>query len=475
MNLLFALPWVFLAVATVPLLDGLSREDIPILVILAAACLIFFITLANGWYFLSTRMFKNRSFSFALLAFNFVVSYLALYYTLKMVMSVIVLLIVPDAWPEQTWQERFLYGPSNHSEDLRFCLIALPVFLLALWTSSRGMKTIRFDRDVALSAYPPAEQWTQGKRVLRTFSKLVKFEIILAFAALPLAAAYRAFESTKNGTELDAFAFGSLAFALLICFWQIRAYHLSMRRKAEDRTVISKLPSLEDSKLFQVQEMVAELVSAMAISKPVSAVLNIRDFTTCASVVESKKMVCIVIPLGFLKLFHNDSGAAKAILAHELAHVVQDDSKLWRRIDSWWEPYIIGNAFALLGALILGVANYTGLLSHGTVLGGDLDRAKAALLTFPFLIVFQAFCVFVWLRFSLGMRRKSETLADLGAALNSSPQKLAEVLETSGNDRKHGDFARVHPSNRWRLLQLQKIFSGLTTGSAKSPVSPIHF
>jgi Zn-dependent protease with chaperone function len=207
----------------------------------------------------------------------------------------------------------------------------------------------------------------------------------------------------------------------------------------------------------------------------VSAVLNRRDGTACASVVEGEESVTIVIPLGFLKLFHNDSGLVKAILAHELAHVAQNDSKLWRQIDAWWQPYVIGNALALLAGFILTVANYAGLLSHGTVLRGDLDEIKVALLALPLGVAFHAFWVFVWLRFSLEMRRKAETLADLGAALNSSPQKLAEVLETFGMDQGGGDFARVHPSNRWRLLQLQKIFSGLTTGSAKSPVSPIPF
>jgi len=222
----------------------------------------------------------------------------------------------------------------------------------------------------------------------------------------------------------------------------------------------------------------------------------------------AKRASYLHIPLGFLRLYLTDREASRAILAHEVAHVKQDDWRLWALASSYlavlksvFFPLMVVNLLFL--AVLAFDAGATQLRSHviadnardyvevmeeyhrskdrlTAALGGggdpfgwsssrsivdmvagqveDPEETLAKIRSFVTQAIFLMVLLLVaialrlsGLRYLTSRRARSELLADQGAALVTSPASLARALrELGGHSRGPGWFAE-HPPIHVRL------------------------
>lgn len=162
--------------------------------------------------------------------------------------------------------------------------------------------------------------------------------------------------------------------------------------------------------------------------------LDRDDFGVGASVIEFRKMSHVVVSVGFLNVLSNSPLTARAVIAHELAHVGQRDTKLWMRTLAFSRV----SAGAAILALVLSIPD--------VVTGTGPIPGEVLLIN--------------WGLYR-GVRRarwNSEYLADLGAASVVGRDAVYSALQEGGvhiaKKRWHLRFFRSHPTLEQRLKRL---------------------
>lgn len=142
--------------------------------------------------------------------------------------------------------------------------------------------------------------------------------------------------------------------------------------------------------------------------------LLLRDDGIAPSVAEVEGSWCLIIPRGILVLSRRDPDAVTSILAHELCHVIHGDVQLWYY--DWIRIHIYRHR--IVPVVVLGALNGILALASGSRLGLS---SLAVGIAVPWLT-----------RLSISklraLREQSELLADLAAAISTSPETVSRTV-----------------------------------------------
>jgi hypothetical protein len=211
------------------------------------------------------------------------------------------------------------------------------------------------------------------------------------------------------------------AIALVVVTLRSRNAFTSRRRLQDCRPVKSDA-------LPKVHAIVDELCRAMEISPRIAYLLPTRTRGIAPSVHVSGDQIDLVVPPRLVVLAAKRPAVARAMLAHELAHVAQGDSAFWSlavafatSVKRVLSPLLW---FSMVGTAVIAVL--FGIAARGHV--GEIVEPSTTLL----FIVF-GFCVplaaLACIRWVLRLRLRSEQLADVAAIVYGEPRGLCEATQ----------------------------------------------
>jgi len=167
----------------------------------------------------------------------------------------------------------------------------------------------------------------------------------------------------------------------------------------------------------------------------------------------SHSEIAILVPVGFISIFARNPDAGKAMLAHELAHVVQHDASLWVFVGSY------GNSFKNC-ALIFGTLNLIGMGAEAAYSHKVPNVPMGVVLMSVYIAEYEK---------AVHARRRSEYIADFTAAACVGPNAIYDAIlqyvESDGvgaggfDDelmRNAAGFGNMlHPPKAWRLSRIK--------------------
>jgi hypothetical protein len=145
--------------------------------------------------------------------------------------------------------------------------------------------------------------------------------------------------------------------------------------------------------------------------------------TSLPSVVETRA-INLLAPMGFANMAEDDPQSSGAILAHEFAHILHRDTRLWRRLQAVSRALYHVSVPIATFLLIVAPFNLTRVpqtLAEPTVSVTVLIGVVIFLVT-PILL---EYAMYRWL---VRSRLLSEDLADLAAAIRTTPGDLAQAI-----------------------------------------------
>ncbi|MGJ5134394.1 M48 family metalloprotease [Bradyrhizobium oligotrophicum] len=185
---------------------------------------------------------------------------------------------------------------------------------------------------------------------------------------------------------------------------------------------------------------------------------------------ENRSYIVLLPALSFARL-RNDTNALDAVLAHEVAHVVQRDLRLLAGLDTflrttlWFVPIAV--ALTIINSTATDIRD--GANAGSALLASILGKSSIAVL--PLLILLSL----AMLRFTESYR---EALADSFAAhvIGASALARAENILSAneGGARAWTAFDRSEVLYSWRLIAMYGFSIGALYGYAPSPIAYLH-
>jgi hypothetical protein len=207
--------------------------------------------------------------------------------------------------------------------------------------------------------------------------------------------------------------------------------------------------------------LLEELCACMGVDfRKVRVRLATRNYDVGPSVIEHEDVTFLVIPLGFFKLLEVDREAARAILAHELAHVCQGDTNLWLLSESYLTairkflmPLAILTSFISL-ALCFGALSSISYYADSYEVAAIRRASLAGIIqSFGQPVLLLAFTYSV-----RKLRRRSEELADMAGVVFAGPSPLLRALApyyTRGILSQESSIFSSHPNMRERTGRIR--------------------
>lgn len=306
--------------------------------------------------------------------------------------------------------------------------------------------------------------WETGKKKAAGASRLVKLYIYFnLIIGVPFTwfSSFNSFTKANSAIEVEALAFSTLvvlSFALILTLISLYFEVSYFQRILKQKDIIKELP---DHNKNIIKILINDLCTSMKIDiGSINFWINYRSYDFSPSIVEYKGKVHLILPLAFFKICSAHQQEAKAILAHELAHISQKDSNLWllasayvRSIMEILFPTNIGIMLTSLAVNFQITNEYTQeSLSESVILFLVIAAGTAiagSIVTLP---------MYLFLRHIRRMRHRSEYLADLAATIFASREHLCKALErynfTKNEDK--GNFFSVHPTLDNRMKQITR-------------------
>ncbi|MCP4250585.1 MAG: M48 family metalloprotease [bacterium] len=298
------------------------------------------------------------------------------------------------------------------------------------------------------------EKWNKGRRKSARSARIVLTRIVLILVVLAGSIALTTSLAFRYRQDLAVLA----TLALLAVFAIVVSLLLGHLEK------FTRLPkfgqyrkSMPASVRVWVEDAIASVMNEMGLpNTEINVWLAPRRFGSSPEIrVTRDNAFHLIIPLGFTECMNRDPEAARAILAHEAAHVAQQDVTLWRLADAY--------ALVIIRVLLPIALVTSGITAF--IASEDSDRdvgvaAKAAGTLLVFLLAFvkdglPALTFFYSIR---TLRRRSEALADLGAFLHADGEALRRALTDYVKTAERpvfGIFA-IHPSIPWRVSRIDE-------------------
>lgn len=179
------------------------------------------------------------------------------------------------------------------------------------------------------------------------------------------------------------------------------------------------------------------LKTSMELSADLEVYVDTKQFSLSPVVSKLKSNYLLILPIGFLTEYSKDKNSTKSILAHELAHIKQNDIELWssysRLVRKYLITFFLNVLIISLSLSIIQVEYSLGVLEKSGELhkfsmqkASIIARAEFNLISSIIISVFFPIAMIVRLR---NYRKKSETLADLGAVVFTSKEEFLKSLK----------------------------------------------
>lgn len=182
----------------------------------------------------------------------------------------------------------------------------------------------------------------------------------------------------------------------------------------------------------------------------ISIRLDLRSPGYLPSIVEKDDKNVLLLPVGFLVLVQEEPEQARAMVAHEFAHVLQRDANLWIITDAWATKFSnyasnLKSALALAGLVALASLLRTGLLG------------VAVLPLFTILAIFSRYTVYKQARIMYvkikNYRMRSEDNADLAGVIFGSGSALVAAIHEYVDDK----VDEIHRPRQQRISRVQAL------------------
>ena len=225
-------------------------------------------------------------------------------------------------------------------------------------------------------------------------------------------------------TPLVGTMFAVRALQLIGIILLARAY----RRRLSQSALEKKFTRVELSRLQVLRDTLSRCAEVLGVDLERLVVWSNRSQHVAPSIVEVKGVPQLLIPMGFLALLARDRVSADAMLAHELGHVVQRDSRLW--IQTWLVSRLLLRVLIPLDVLLIIVRLFA--------MAADPAAADLILVDVVASLVLLSIVLSI-VRFALASRSKSELAADVAAAGCYGPECVAMAIERYvPTQRSHG-------------------------------------
>lgn len=213
-------------------------------------------------------------------------------------------------------------------------------------------------------------------------------------------------------------------------------------RKLFDHINNKELKLLKQSQFLPLWELVYNLFEEMNIDKRKNVNIFLsRSPTYFPSIEEHHNVIYLIIPMNFLSLVIKSKGEAKAILAHEFAHILQGDTNLWLQVSIYSKrTHRVYFPFFLLFTLFL----ITTLLMNPVIVNfGTISQIL-------FLCGITISSLYLRKDCVIG-RNNSEKLADTASMIYTKPEDLISVLKKYSINTK----SIIHPPIEERIKHVK--------------------
>jgi len=152
----------------------------------------------------------------------------------------------------------------------------------------------------------------------------------------------------------------------------------------------------------------------------------VRDAGVAPAILRSRQRLTLLVPRGLLVLSRREPQLVVSILAHEFCHVLHRDVGLWHL--EWIRQQV----------QLHRVVPYAIVSGAGVVIA--LGSGQSSLVLTPLMMAVTAPLGFRLARRQMRrLRTRSETLADLGAAIATGSTTTFEAVRRFGGHALHGD------------------------------------
>jgi Peptidase family M48 len=264
-----------------------------------------------------------------------------------------------------------------------------------------------------------------------------------------------------------------ISIVLIVLLHRFTSQHKRYFRQNKSKGNIILFDTLDRKISLPMIHTIHRLSNEMGVVNSITIWLDRKTQSSAPSISSDKRHADLLIPLPFLKLWSKDVEAASAIIAHELSHLVQDDSKYWYYPSVMVKVLIIQFAIESIIYLFL-TYNFIrlGQFNQIAYLGQFTNLEVWFVQNIDLIVSFIVFLISY--SYVLSSLRKSEKTADLAALAFTSPSAITKALQyfETGNTRKLFKFIGFHPTTTQRLKNIE---TTLTTSSSELPEKPLLF
>lgn len=295
------------------------------------------------------------------------------------------------------------------------------------------------------------KQWENRIRGAKWRSRIARWQIKLTVYCFPLWLLITAIEAFKGEADSENIVFVPLTAVVLILY----------RKWTRKFTRFLELPFLKEPSpktKEQLSSLISPLLKDMGLdSMKLEIRIDLENPGRGASILEipGKTAKYLIVPLGLISLIRSEPVVVRAIIAHELAHIRQDDWNLWFEVTG----FARANAFVFIPFMAIKLVY--GIFLWITDASSGISDALGAPLVYPGQEVavhtFAKLCVLLaaYLRV-IRFRQRSEFMADLGAAVHVGIDGVKCALAPFVNNRRDSPFD-IHPSARRRVQALEEL------------------
>lgn len=235
--------------------------------------------------------------------------------------------------------------------------------------------------------------------------------------------------------------------------------HRRMRRFPKLRKS-KRLSKLDLNATPRVKSILQKLIVEFKLDDRNITFWRSLDFGRTPSVVEQKGEIHLVIPVGMIAMVANKPDVVKAMLAHELTHVMVGDTHLWTMSEAFARQLLFWAGIPFLISAIIFIIQL--ILEFGWPWNWPPLGA-----TWVAPMLFFKGCERI-----MELRRRSEIFADVTGALVAGPAAMIEAIETCVADEKRpqknmptsdyfdcdpSNTTATHPQKRFRLDRIRRL------------------
>lgn len=230
----------------------------------------------------------------------------------------------------------------------------------------------------------------------------------------------------------DIFSVGaSLVFELLVTIAGLVIAGFSPALRIRLAMKVGRLVKPTPAARHAIDELLRDLPAYAMLNEPPQTLVAKRDPRVTPSVHLIRGQYCLVLPAGALILIRRDPESLKAMIAHELGHILQNDTILWE-----WSTIITSGLYYGLGVGVLAYILLSSIVHLGVPYTG--------------VVLYFAIRIRMIRKKVLSARMRSEHFADTCAAAYGDPLALVRALTLYAQDAPQST-AKLHPTLAERI------------------------